>query len=216
METERQEEFRRLLIPEMTRQELEDRLVEYIGVTDELKEVLMKVKLLDDNVFYCRPPNLTYCKKEIYPDFDCDTCKWKGNDANISSGKALDWDKIIGGMSDMLEEEYKNMYGIPSQEFFHFLVCHMEEHHPQLMIKDEVTWGELDKRAMKHYGYESIIQWRATYHGILMEWLMKQPPSNARKIDWVEMIDRYVAEDGGFSPNENKVFAFLEKQPEFN
>jgi hypothetical protein len=26
---------------------------------------------------HCIPPNITYCKLEIYPDFDCNTCKWR-------------------------------------------------------------------------------------------------------------------------------------------
>jgi len=26
---------------------------------------------------FCTPPNITYCKQAIYPDFDCKTCKWK-------------------------------------------------------------------------------------------------------------------------------------------
>ena len=25
---------------------------------------------------YCNPPNLTYCKQAIYPEFDCTKCKW--------------------------------------------------------------------------------------------------------------------------------------------
>lgn len=26
---------------------------------------------------YCDPPNITYCKQVIHPEFDCNTCKWK-------------------------------------------------------------------------------------------------------------------------------------------
>lgn len=33
--------------------------------------------LLDVSDLYCDPPNLTYCKQSIYPDFDCNTCKHK-------------------------------------------------------------------------------------------------------------------------------------------
>lgn len=28
---------------------------------------------------FCNPPNITYCKKIIQKDFDCETCKWKIN-----------------------------------------------------------------------------------------------------------------------------------------
>lgn len=24
----------------------------------------------------CNPPNITYCKKEIHSDYNCETCKW--------------------------------------------------------------------------------------------------------------------------------------------
>lgn len=33
--------------------------------------------LFDVIVPFCNPPNITYCKQSIYPDFDCETCKWK-------------------------------------------------------------------------------------------------------------------------------------------
>lgn len=29
-----------------------------------------------ETVATCCPPNLTYCKAEIYPDYDCESCKW--------------------------------------------------------------------------------------------------------------------------------------------
>ncbi len=31
----------------------------------------------DVSVTFCNPPNITYCKQAIRPDFDCDLCKWK-------------------------------------------------------------------------------------------------------------------------------------------
>lgn len=34
-------------------------------------------KLFDIDIPFCNPPNITYCKQSIYPDFDCETCKWK-------------------------------------------------------------------------------------------------------------------------------------------
>ena len=176
METERQEEFRRLLIPEMTRQELEDRVVEQIGTIDELKSALMKFALIDDGNTFCRPPNITYCNQEIYPDFDCNTCKWKNE--NYQPDVEPDWDKIIDGISNYLEIEYKNIYGIPKEEFFHFIVSYMEENHPEYFTKKKLDWEDLDKRAMKHYEFKSVIQWRATYQGQVLEWLKTQPEFN--------------------------------------
>lgn len=35
-----------------------------------------KMGEIEDEEAFCIPPNLTYCKKEIHPDFDCSTCKW--------------------------------------------------------------------------------------------------------------------------------------------
>jgi len=31
----------------------------------------------ENGELFCHPPNITYCKQAIYPDFDCNTCKWR-------------------------------------------------------------------------------------------------------------------------------------------
>ena len=31
----------------------------------------------EDEKDFCKPPNITYCKQSIYPDYDCSKCKWK-------------------------------------------------------------------------------------------------------------------------------------------
>jgi hypothetical protein len=141
METENQKEFRRLLVSEMSRDELEDRLVEYHGRIDDLKTEI-----------------------EAY--------------TNDKEDKVMSWDEIIGGISEMLEKELKEQYGIPQEEFFHHIITYIEEKHPKYITRNKIDWEELDKTAMEHYGFESPIQWRATYQGILMEWLKKQPEFN--------------------------------------
>lgn len=30
-----------------------------------------------NEVAFCYPPNILHCKLEIYPDYDCNKCKWK-------------------------------------------------------------------------------------------------------------------------------------------
>lgn len=42
----------------------------------DIKLELYSLKRLFHATYECRPPNITYCKKEIHPDFDCMTCKW--------------------------------------------------------------------------------------------------------------------------------------------
>jgi len=38
---------------------------------------------------------------------------------------------------------------------------------------------------------------------------------DVNKIDWEELKNRYIEESIGYGPIENRVFNFLEKQPEF-
>jgi len=33
-------------------------------------------KAQEEKIF-CAPPNITECKQAIYPDYDCNKCKWK-------------------------------------------------------------------------------------------------------------------------------------------
>ena len=140
METERQQEFRRLLIPEMTRQELEDRLVEYHGRIDELKSALAKYSIVEE-------------KEE------------------------LDWDKIIGGMANYLEIEYKRLYGIPSEEFFHFLVCYMEENHPQYFVKKVIDWETIVSRYKVYCQIHERNPMNNSYL-FFVDFLKKQPEFN--------------------------------------
>lgn len=51
----------------------------YLGEAIELCENMVKdlELIIEANKPFCVPPNLTYCKLELHPDFDCNTCKWK-------------------------------------------------------------------------------------------------------------------------------------------
>jgi len=130
METENQTFFRKMIAEEMSRQELEDRLVEYHGRIDELKSALAK-----------------YSDNEI------------------------SWDEIIGGISNYLYAQFKNVYNISREDFFDLLVCYTGENPPKFIKQN--------------------------------------------KIDWEELKNRYIEESIGYGPIENRVFNFLEKQPEF-
>jgi len=99
METEHQIFFRKNLAEEMTKQELIDRLVEYVGYTDKLKNKIEKYEEVNK----------------------------------------ITWDEIIGGISDYLEKEYKGLYNIPKEEFFHFIVCYIEEKHPNFIPRNIIN-----------------------------------------------------------------------------
>ncbi len=45
----------------------------------------------------------------------------------------------------------------------------LNRHKENIDTWENLDWENLDNKLMKSYGYESIIQWRVTYQGVLME-----------------------------------------------